>query len=186
MVARIDSAPAEWCLPVYEWDHWPGDLLVIVPCSKEKLGHPAPASELYVGSFHRLAMKAARHMVPDDQIRVLSALYGYVEPDRVIAPYEARMCKEGKTSSPVAGDGMDDPTGPPMPPLPTVLAAQVRTQGIEGATDVLSLCPLDYWHCVRRTWGAAAVNALYGCRGIGDQRQVLSAITRMEVEEYRP
>jgi hypothetical protein len=173
VTANYETAPADWCLPVSSWDNWHGDTVVIVPCSEAKLDHAAPASDLYTGSLFRMALEAARVLVPDDQIRVLSAMHGWVRLDQEIAPYEWRMARNvGRTYSPVGYDG------PPCP-MPLVLQDQARDQGIADVATVVSLCPLDYWHPVQRTWGDRAVNAFYGCRGIGDMRHELAEIIAM-------
>jgi hypothetical protein len=65
--------------------------IYIVGCGAAKLDHEAPARELYTGS---LFVAARRHVealgVP---WLVLSAKYGIVEPDWVLAPYEQTIPK---------------------------------------------------------------------------------------------
>jgi hypothetical protein len=60
--------------------------LVLVSCVKSKLGHPAPARELYTSAWFHLA----RDIVEASGVRwfVLSSRYGLVAPDAVIAPYD--------------------------------------------------------------------------------------------------
>ena len=65
--------------------------LVVIPCGSKKLEHAAPAAELYVGSYFEAMLRAARALVPDARIRVLSGRYGFVELDRVLSPYEQRI-----------------------------------------------------------------------------------------------
>lgn len=65
----------------------------IVGCGASKLGHEAPARELYTGS---LFVAARRHVEALGALwLVLSAKYGIVEPDQVLAPYEQKLARRG-------------------------------------------------------------------------------------------
>lgn len=61
----------------------------LVSCSATKLPHPAPARELYVGPLCQLALRVSEREC--DQTFILSAKYGLVELDQVIAPYDHRF-----------------------------------------------------------------------------------------------
>ena len=62
----------------------------LIACTKAKLTRPAPARELYSASD--LFRKAAAYCDADlDGWFVLSAKYGLVEPDRIIAPYDMTL-----------------------------------------------------------------------------------------------
>lgn len=63
--------------------------LYLIACSMSKLDHAAPAAELYTGQAFKLAMKAAK--AADADVLILSALYGVLEPDDVIDPYECYL-----------------------------------------------------------------------------------------------
>jgi hypothetical protein len=54
-----------------------------------KLDRAAPAAELYTGQAFKLAMRAAK--AADADVLILSALYGVLEPDDVIDPYECYL-----------------------------------------------------------------------------------------------
>jgi uncharacterized HhH-GPD family protein len=60
--------------------------LVLVGCVSSKLDHPAPAKDLYISDLWR----KRRHYAEQSRLpwAILSAEYGLVEPDEVIAPYD--------------------------------------------------------------------------------------------------
>jgi hypothetical protein len=61
----------------------------LVACSKRKLDHPAPARELYTSPLFRAASAYCERTY--DRWLILSALYGLVEPDQVIEPYDVTL-----------------------------------------------------------------------------------------------
>jgi hypothetical protein len=63
--------------------------LYLIACSMSKLDRAAPAAELYTGQAFKLAMRAAK--AADADVLILSALYGVLEPDDVIDPYECYL-----------------------------------------------------------------------------------------------
>ena len=63
--------------------------LYLIACSMSKLDHAAPAAELYTGQAFKLSMKAAKAAGAD--VLILSALYGVLEPDDIIDPYECYL-----------------------------------------------------------------------------------------------
>ena len=63
--------------------------LYLIACSGAKLGHAAPAAQLYTGQAFRLAMAAAERAGAD--VIILSALHGAVFPDLPIAPYNLTL-----------------------------------------------------------------------------------------------
>jgi hypothetical protein len=62
----------------------------LIACTKSKLNRPAPARELYSASdlFSKAAAYCDAYL---DGWFVLSAKYGLVEPDRIIAPYDMTL-----------------------------------------------------------------------------------------------
>ena len=60
--------------------------MVIIPCGAAKLSHPAKAAELYTGSMFADALRTARSMTTDENIRILSAKHGLVRLDHVLDP----------------------------------------------------------------------------------------------------
>jgi hypothetical protein len=64
--------------------------IILIACVKSKLDRPAPAGELYTSPLFRKNLAYARSLQPD-HIFVLSAKYGLLELDQVIAPYELTL-----------------------------------------------------------------------------------------------
>lgn len=63
--------------------------VALVGCGASKLGHAAPARELYTGDLFRKASAWAQTHA--DRWYVLSARHGLVHPDTVLEPYDQRM-----------------------------------------------------------------------------------------------
>ena len=63
--------------------------MILVGCSGPKLSAPAEARDLYTSALFRKCRAYAERS--GSSWLILSALYGVVEPDRVIAPYEYRL-----------------------------------------------------------------------------------------------
>lgn len=131
--------------------------VVVIPCGAAKLDRPAPAGELYTGSFHRACRKAADALArPGDTVLVLSALHGLVPLDHVLAPYELRMGQAGS----VTGDQ---------------LRRQARELGVDAAREVVVLAGAAYTAAARQVWPRAAA-PLEGASGMGYQLQRLKAL----------
>jgi hypothetical protein len=128
---------------------------VVVPCGGAKLARPAIAEELYTGSFHRLAMRAARAMTDRHRIRILSARYGLLELDDEVEPYEQRMDR------PFALAGVD-------------VVAQAERMGLAGEHPVL-LLPAAYDVVATRAWPDNS-NPLRGASGIGSMQHRLREV----------
>jgi hypothetical protein len=125
----------------------PADEIVIVPCGGKKVGTAAPAGEMYVGSYHRAARRAAE--AHGGRVLILSAKYGLLPLDRVIGPYELRM---GQPGSVTAGD----------------VAGQAFALGVLGASRVTVFAGRAYADVVAAVWPHAK-RPLDGTRGIGEQ-----------------
>lgn len=63
--------------------------IALVGCGKEKLGHAAPACELYTGPLFRAARRWAETFA--DRWFILSAQHGLLDPDAVIEPYDLKL-----------------------------------------------------------------------------------------------
>lgn len=63
--------------------------LILVGCGARKLAYPAPAQDLYTGALFRAARAYAEAHAAAWYI--LSAQYGLVPPDQVIAPYDVYL-----------------------------------------------------------------------------------------------
>ncbi|MEV0829726.1 DUF6884 domain-containing protein, partial [Nonomuraea rubra] len=132
--------------------------VVIVPCGGRKLDTDVavPAGELYTGSYHRAARRAAEALAGRrGRVLILSALHGLVALDEPLLPYELRAGQPG-----------------------TVTGERLREQAAAlGITDaaVTVLGGRAYTDLARQVWPAAAA-PLQGCRGIGEQLARLAAI----------
>lgn len=62
---------------------------IIVGCGKTKAPTPCPARELYTGCLFRAARAHAE--TSGRPWLILSALWGLIEPDRVLEPYDCRL-----------------------------------------------------------------------------------------------
>lgn len=136
--------------------------VVIIPCGGKKLDHPAPAGQLYVGSYHAATRRAAAAIAARTgaRILILSALHGLTDPATVIAPYDLRMGRPGSVTA-------------------THVAAQAAQLGILAA-DVTVLAGRKYADVVTAVW-PAATRPLDGTRGIGPQ---LARLARIRTSAY--
>jgi hypothetical protein len=71
--------------------------VVLVPCGAAKLDHRAPAGELYVGSLHRSARRAADRYAAElgATVLILSAAHGLVALDAELDPYDVTIGDAG-------------------------------------------------------------------------------------------
>lgn len=136
----------------------------VVPCSGKKLDRPAPARQMYRGSMFRHTYdNIVERIRKDDEagfgpqrVLILSALYGLVDPDQVIEPYEMRMGRPGSVS-------------------PETLTAQALAAGIDWGSEVYALLPRAYLAQLDKALREIYVyvqDVYEGCTGIGPQRHV--------------
>jgi hypothetical protein len=135
----------------------------VIPCCGAKLDQVAPARDIYIGSMFRHTLAAAQHEAALNEqdgasarILILSARYGLVELDTLLAPYEQRMDEPGSVG-------------------PAVLAAQALTLGIDWGSEVYGLLPGAYFRRLDealRTLSVWLQDTYEATRGIGDQRGV--------------
>ena len=64
--------------------------IVLISCVSKKLDHPARAEELYTSTLFKYGLKYAKSFNPD-RIFILSAKYGLVSSDKIIAPYNKTL-----------------------------------------------------------------------------------------------
>ena len=138
--------------------------MVIIPCGAAKLSHPAEAAELYTGSMFADALRTARTMTTDDNIRILSAKHGLVRLDHVLEPYEMKMSDK------------DSVTG---------FRLVMQLVGLQFEGTIEALLPKQYLN--RMTSAANAVNATVvnhfdGCAGIGYQKARLKQLRETKVK----
>ncbi|MBV9026425.1 MAG: hypothetical protein JO362_22130 [Streptomycetaceae bacterium] len=133
--------------------------VVVIPCSAGKLDRPAPAGELYTGSLHTMCRKAADALTATGGTTlVLSARYGLVTFNQVIAPYELRIGEPGSVTV-------------------AELHEQAARLHLADATDVTVLAGAAYAAAVRAVWPTVAL-PLAGSRGIGEMRHRLATLAR--------
>ena len=65
----------------------------LVACSRTKADRPVPARELYVSPLFRAAREYAENRYGPGQWLILSARYGLVDPDQVLAPNDLSLCQ---------------------------------------------------------------------------------------------
>lgn len=138
--------------------------LVVIGCGAAKLDHPAPAASLYTGQHFRACLRAARALVPDDRIFVLSARYGLVGLAAELEPYDLRLGQPG-----------------------SVTVLDVTRQAVAGGLagrPVLALCSARYVDVLRPAF--PGVRAPLAGLGIGRQRHVLASIAAHPAEGFRP
>ncbi|WP_225731072.1 MULTISPECIES: YaaA family protein [unclassified Nocardia] len=131
--------------------------LCVLACGARKADRPRTAAELYIGSYTRLCLRAARTLVPDSDIRILSARFGLLRLDTVIPPYDTRLGTVG-----------------------AITADRLHTQAAsEGLLDraVTILAPKAYTTLAQQIWPDART-PLAGARGIGEQQHRLATIIR--------
>jgi hypothetical protein len=81
---------ARWA-PILDRDN--GDAaILLLGCGKSKLDHPAPAAELYVGPVFRARRAYAE--ATGERWYVLSAKYGLLDPEEMIAPYDVCLARQ--------------------------------------------------------------------------------------------
>lgn len=67
--------------------------LVLMACSGSKRNTPSPAFDLYQGvMFETFRAHARAGFIPD--VIILSALYGFIGPKKVLSPYDQKMTTE--------------------------------------------------------------------------------------------
>lgn len=82
-------------------------LLIVVPCGAAKQDRPAPAAQLYTGAHFRFVLSAAVAEAADTTrvcghpaaVAILSARFGLLALDTVIAPYDLRMGQPGSVTA---------------------------------------------------------------------------------------
>lgn len=138
-------------------------MIAIIPCSAAKLDRPAPAGELYLGSLHRLARRAADAL--DARTLILSGRYGLVPTWQTLDPYEQRIDAPGAISAEQLAEQLD--------------------YLIPAGEIVWTMLPSAYRTALAAAGLVPTVDVLAGSRGIGEQRGRLSAIARGELEVTR-
>ncbi len=70
--------------------------IVLISCVKEKLKIPAKAKDLYISDLFKKSYRYAQLLKPDN-IFILSAKYGLLEPEQIIEPYNETLKDKSST-----------------------------------------------------------------------------------------
>lgn len=151
--AAWQAATAAIGAPV-DLDAAPGRPLLLVACGANKIERPAPAAELYSGTYFRECLCAARAIAAERDIRIISARHGLAALDEELAPYDTRMRGRRDQVADLIGE--------------QARAADLQTR------PVVVLGGRDYVEAARAVW-PHAVAPLTGA-AIGIQRQRLARI----------
>lgn len=130
--------------------HEPRTRLILVPCSSAKSDLPvAEAHEMYRGSYHRAARRAADALAasPDTHVLVISAKFGLLRAEDRILHYDLRAGQQGT----VTGE---------------MLRRQAHYLAVSGA-EVTVLAGKAYAALARDVWPALH-HPVADSRGIGD------------------
>lgn len=135
----------------------------VVPCGAAKLDRDAPARDLYTSEHFRRQLRAAELACEEgDVVLVLSALYGLVELNEVLEPYDLKM-------------------GQPYSVLVYTLALQLKALGI---TAVYALLPSKYYRRLREAGdlvGVLVFDVYEDSRGVGHQNAIAGHIIGNEL-----
>ncbi|MFE1190062.1 DUF6884 domain-containing protein [[Kitasatospora] papulosa] len=131
--------------------HEPRPQLILVPCSSAKADLPvAPAQEMYRGSYHRAARRAADALAAGaahTHVLVLSAKFGLLRAEDRILHYDLRAGQHGTVTG-------------------KVLRRQAHHLAVSGA-EVTVLAGKTYAALAREAWPQLR-HPVAGARGIGD------------------
>lgn len=64
--------------------------IILISCVKDKLKTPAKAKDLYISDLFKKSYRYAQLLNPDN-IFILSAKYGLLEPEQIIEPYDETL-----------------------------------------------------------------------------------------------
>lgn len=134
--------------------------VVVIPCGGAKLATPAPAGEMYTGSYHRACRRAADRL--GGRLLILSARYGLVDPSTTIEPYELRMGDRGSVDV-------------------ATLRDQARSLGVDQADAVTVLAGREYADAATAVWPHAR-RLLDGTRGMPEQMALLARLAGTQTD----
>jgi hypothetical protein len=142
--------------------------LCIVPCGKTKIwdknnkAGPTTARDAYIGSFAKKCREYAERFFPDSYL-ILSAKYGFLFPDEIIAgPYNTSF--NDRKSNPIS---MDE------------LVIQAADKGLLKYNRVFVIGGRNYVGKASELFtGAEIINPLKGCKGNGYMMQRLCRLIK--------
>ena|GEM_PF-861234 len=131
--------------------------LVIVGCGARKRTTISDAGNMYIGSYHRAARRAADALLrPGDRVMILSAKHGLLALDDPIRPYELRLGQAGAVDA-------------------DTVRRQAEELGLLAAGEVIVLAGKAYADMVTAVW-PHALRPLDGYAGLGHQLHRLATI----------
>lgn len=132
-------------------------MLVIIPCGNKKSDSPQRAEDLYIGGYFKACLRFAKAVTTPDRIRILSAKYGLLELDRIIAPYNLHMIAKSRITK-------------------EEIEKQAIEQGLQDESNVIIAAGSEYAKVALQVWTDARW-ILKGVGGIGKQIQFLKIQT---------
>ncbi len=149
------------------------DTLVVISCGSKKVWDkapqvgPTPAKDAYVGPFFGLNREYAAKF--SDKWVILSAKYGFLDPDFVIeGNYDVTFSRLG--TGPISSDQ---------------LRRQVEEKGLDGFSQVVVLGGMEYGTRVTRAFEGATSRILTPLEGLGGIGYMMHAV-REALDDGRP
>lgn len=113
------------------------DRVIVIPCSGTQGAEPAPARDLYRGSYHKACRATAEALTASGGlVLVLSSRHGLVTLDTELEPYDARFGDPGSATD-------------------RLLNEQARQLGVHRASDVTILAGAAYVEAAQAVWPGA-------------------------------
>jgi hypothetical protein len=128
--------------------------LVIIGCGADKRDVPSAAGQLYTGAHFRMCLATALAIADRGDVLILSALYGLLRLDDLVAPYDLTMGERGAVK---AGE----------------LFLQAAALDVAGR-PVIALCGRAYADVLAQVF--ADVRRPLAGLGIGEQRHALAEL----------
>lgn len=141
-------------------------MIIFIACTKKKQDHPCKAKEIYRASaLFRKAWDYAESLNPD-AIYILSAKYGLLDPETIIAPYEKTLINEKDAE---------------IRKWSIMVANQISKAGINRNDHAVFLCGKPYRKYIKNLFKnhTAPVSHL----GIGEQMKYYSENVRKPHEK---
>lgn len=143
--------------------------LVIIPCGAAKQEQAAPAAELYLGSMFKDALRTARTMTADENIRILSAKHGLLKLDEIVDPYEKTIDTAGTFERQILNLQLMKLMNQ-LSPYRYKMHLLLPKKYVKHLVDASNL-----FHTRQ---GYVTVNHFEGCAGIGYQKAVLASLRK--------
>lgn len=107
-------------------------MIIIITCGQEKALTKSRAEKMYVSGYFKQCLAWAKAKTSPEKIFIISAKYGLLRLDEVIAPYDLRMGQPGSIS-------------------PSAISRQAEDLGIVDA-EIISTAGADYQKVLNRVF----------------------------------